>query len=50
VWNVVVEDKLFGLSQENECLYVVSSGTYRDSDKKKKTIGAMAEKLGISGK
>jgi len=44
VWNEVVEDKRIDLWQENSFFWLLSR-----SRQEKKTIGFMAEKLGISG-
>ena len=49
-WTEEIEDKLIDLWQENDCLYVVTSGSYRDREKKRKAVAVMAETLGFTGK
>lgn len=49
MWNEELEDKLVDLWEENECLYRVSAGSYRDRQKKRNAIEKIATTIGLTG-
>ena len=50
IWTETLEDNLVDLWQEHECLYKVSAGSYRDRDKKRKSLEEIARALQLNGK